>query len=169
MLLHSWRSLHHIFHSYKVHVVFWYEQGGVSWFDKTCFLFGRRFFLGRFLIINVLKYILCQFLNLCFWEICTFYIMFTFTGMNLFAIYFIIFYVLYNMSCIPYLFPLLIILSFFIIGIGRILSIVWVILKHQLLALLNFSVICFYCYKFCSKQCFIYICKCFNVLYFLYH
>ena len=84
--------------------------------------------------------------------------MFTFIGMNLFAIYF--YYLLSSLQYVMY--PLFIstvdnTLSFFIIGIGRILSIVWVILKHQLLALLNFSVICFYCYKFCSKQCFIYI------------
>lgn len=84
--------------------------------------------------------------------------MFTFIGMNLFAIYF--HYLLSSLQYVMY--PLFIstvdnTLSFFIIGIGRILSIVWVILKHQLLALLDFSVICFYCYKFCSKQCFIYI------------
>lgn len=133
------------------------------------FSFWKEIFPGKIFNYKCIKIHFMSVFKFMFLRNLYIYIMFTFIGMNLFAIYFIIFYVLYNMSCIPFLFPLLIILSFFIIGIGRILSIVWVILKHQLLALLNFSVICFYCYKFCSKQCFIYICKCFNVLYFLYH
>lgn len=78
-----------------------FDMGREEWADLIKHVsFWKEIFLGRFLIINVLKCILCQLLNLCFWEICTFYIMFTFIGMNLSAIYF--YYLLSSLGYVMY-------------------------------------------------------------------
>lgn len=114
--------------------------------------------------ISNYKYIEKKFFSYVGFKICVFekfvhFIFFTPIGLNLFAINFCYLLNFYRICIVSLLFPLLTAstLSFFIIAISRSLSIVLVILKHQLLALLNFSVIFFYYFKFCSKQYFIYI------------